>query len=52
MTSQIFIEFLRWFDRQMAGRNVVLLMDNFSTHQATVTEITTSGNPLQNTLII
>lgn len=52
MTTQIFTEFLRWFDRQMTGRNVILLMDNFSAHQAAVTEIHSSGNPLQNTLII
>jgi hypothetical protein len=52
ITAAIFIDFLRWFDRQMSGRNVVLLMDNFSAHQAAVTEIQSSGYPLQNTLII
>lgn len=52
ITTSIFTEFLRWFDKQMSGRNVVLLMDNFSAHQAAVTEIQSSGYPLQNTLII
>lgn len=36
----------------MTGRNVVLLTDNFSAHQAGVTEIISSGIPLENTLII
>ena len=46
------MEFLRWFDRQMTGRSVVLLMNNFSAHQAALAEIYTSGYLLQNTLII
>jgi hypothetical protein len=36
----------------MSGWNVVLLMDNFSAHQAAVIEIQSSSYPLQNTLII
>lgn len=52
ITTKIFMEFLRWFDRQMTGRSVVLLMDNFSAHQAALAEIYTSGYLLQNTLII
>ena len=52
MTTQIFIEFLRWFDRKMTGRKVALLMDNFSAHQAAAADILASETPLQNTLII
>ncbi|OJJ88102.1 uncharacterized protein ASPGLDRAFT_43224 [Aspergillus glaucus CBS 516.65] len=51
MTTQIFVEFLHWFDRKMTGRKVALLMDNFSAHQAAAA-ILTGENPLQNTLII
>jgi len=52
VTTQIFIEFLRWFDRKMTGRKVALLMDNFSAHQAAAADILASETPLQNTLII
>lgn len=52
ITSQIFTEFLQWFDRQMSGRKVILLMDNFSAHQAAMAKIITSGFDLQNTLIV
>ncbi|KAI0998774.1 hypothetical protein K3495_g9422 [Podosphaera aphanis] len=34
MNTEIMIEYLKWFDKEMAGRNVVLLMDNFSAHKA------------------
>jgi hypothetical protein len=33
MTGIIMAEFLRWFDRQMRGRKVLLLLDNFSGHE-------------------
>lgn len=39
MTGEIFKEWLREFDKQMAGRNVILLMDNFSAHESAVDEI-------------
>lgn len=39
MTGMIMVEWLRWFDRQMAGRKVVLVMDNFSAHQSAVDEL-------------
>jgi len=32
MTSAVFREYLRWFDRQMTNRNVLLLVDGFSAH--------------------
>ncbi|KAI0996138.1 hypothetical protein K3495_g12044 [Podosphaera aphanis] len=34
MNTEIMIEYLKWFDKEMAGRKVVLLMDNFSAHKA------------------
>ena len=52
MTTQIFIEFIRWFDLRMTGRKVALLMDNFSAHQVAVADILVSKTPLKNTLII
>ena len=36
MTAVICLEFLQWFDQQMRGRNVLLLMDNFSGHELAV----------------
>lgn len=48
MTTVIFKEWLQWFDRKMAGRKVVLLMDNFSAHEAAYQEI----GQLSNTLVI
>ena len=52
MTTQIFIEFILWFDSRMTGRKVALLMDNFSAHQSAVADILASQCPLKNTLII
>lgn len=34
MTDKIFKEYLRWFDQQMCGQKVVLLIDGFSAHHA------------------
>ena len=39
MNTEIMSDWLRWFDNQMEGRKVVLLMDNFSAHIATVDEL-------------
>lgn len=52
MTTPIFEEFLRWFDKRMTGRKVVLLMDNFSAHENALRIIEASGQPLQNTRVI
>jgi hypothetical protein len=52
MNGDIFEEWLRWFDQQMIGRKVALLMDNFSAHEAAVSKIQTSDYQLQNTFII
>lgn len=49
MTGNIMREWLRWFDSQMTGRKVALLMDNFSAHEAAFEEI---GSELKNTLVI
>jgi hypothetical protein len=34
MTSTIFKEYLEWFDGQMGGRKVLLLVDGFSAHES------------------
>lgn len=52
MVSEIFEEWLRWFDNQMVHRKVVLLLDNFSAHESAVKTINNSSSPLQNTLIL
>ena len=39
MTGVLMEQWLRWFDNQIAGRKVVLIMDNFSAHQAAVDAI-------------
>ena len=52
MTSQIIEEWLCWFDKKMTGWKVVLLMDNFSAHEAAIQTINSSMFQLQNTLII
>ena len=49
VTAVIFKEWLLWFDKMMAGRKVVLLMDNLSAHETAFKDI---GSHLQNTLII
>lgn len=49
MTGDIFKEWLLWFEHKMTGRKVVLLMDNFSAHEAALKEIEPR---LQNTLVI
>ena len=51
MTNVIMKEWLRWFDKQMSDREVVLLMDNFSAHELAVENIKKAGG-LQNTRII
>jgi len=39
MTAVIFIEYLRWFDGQMAGRKVLLLVDGFSAHISAIEQL-------------
>jgi hypothetical protein len=39
MTGDIFKEWLLAFDKQMTGRNVILLMDNFSAHESAVDQV-------------
>lgn len=43
MTGKIFLEWLRWFDNQMTGRKVLLLLDNFSAHTKAVVEAEEEG---------
>lgn len=39
MTGPLMLQWLQWFDSQMNGRKVILLMDNFSAHQSAVNEL-------------
>lgn len=43
MTSVIFKEWLFWFDSQMTGRKVLLLLDNFSAHEKAGNEAIDEG---------
>jgi DDE superfamily endonuclease/Tc5 transposase DNA-binding domain len=51
MTGLICEEFLRWFDNQMRGRKVLLLMDNFSAH-GLATDLVGGLEGLENTRIL
>ena len=53
MTGAMFEQYLQWFDRQMAGRKVCLIVDEFSAHKAGV-RFLYSGSPegLTNTKIL
>ncbi|KAM0721559.1 hypothetical protein Q7P37_002484 [Cladosporium fusiforme] len=53
MVTEIMVDWLRWFDRSMAGRKVILMMDNLSAHQAAVSELAAlpQGSGLINTEI-
>jgi len=54
MTTAIMVDWLQWFDRQMSGRKVLLLMDNFSAHLAAVNELEAMplGSGLKNTEVV
>jgi hypothetical protein len=54
MTQIVMVDWLRWFDKQMSGRNVLLLMDNFSAHLAAVIELESmpEGLGLKNTEVL
>lgn len=47
MTTVIMLEFLRWFVIKMRGRKVLLLLDNFSAHNAAV-ELLQQAKGLEN----
>jgi hypothetical protein len=52
MTTAIMLDYLRWFDRRMTGRSVLLLMDNFSAHDCAVRQLESLGaDGLKNTKI-
>ena len=50
---EIMVEWLRWFDNLMAGRKVILIIDNFSAHECVVAELEVMplGSGLLNTEI-
>ncbi|KAI1006555.1 hypothetical protein K3495_g1668 [Podosphaera aphanis] len=53
MNTEIMIEYLKWFDGQISGRKVILIMDNFSAHKAAFEYL--NSNPstmLKNTKVI
>ena len=54
VTGPIFEEWLRWFERQMTGRKVVLLLDNFSAHSSAYNQLCSlpSEFGLQNTELV
>lgn len=54
MTTVIMIPWLRWFDQQVTGRKVILLMDNFSAHTAAAELLEAQGPEfgLKNTEIV
>jgi len=54
MTTEIMVDWLRWFDKQMSGRQVLLLMDNFSAHLAAINELELmpKGLGLENTEVV
>jgi hypothetical protein len=39
MTAVLFMEYLHWFDAQMQGRKVLLLVDGFSAHESAVKQM-------------
>ena len=51
MTSIIMIEYLQWFDAQMAGQKVLLLLDNCSSHECAIDLLKEDVLPLQNTRV-
>lgn len=53
MVTEIMVEWLQWFDNLMAGRKVILLLDNFSAHEYAVAELEALpyGSGLMNTEI-
>ena len=51
MTAVICLEFLQWFDQQMRGRKVLLLMDNFSGHELAI-QLAGGVDSLQNTKVV
>ena len=53
MTGRVFKEYLLWFDSQMRGRKVVLLIDGFSAHYLGLNLVETEfPNPLPNTKVV
>ena len=48
MTRIIFREYLRWFNLQMSGRKVLLLLDGFSSHHAGYDFLESEGIELTN----
>ena len=52
MTGKIFREWLIWFNLQMTGRKVLLLIDGFSAHKAGIALLQEERIELQNVTIL
>lgn len=53
MTGILFKEYLQWFDLQMQGRQVVLLIDSFSAHNTGIDLFNVANSTgLQNTIVL
>ena len=50
MISDLMVEWLRWFERHIGNRKVLLLIDDFSAHKVAV-EIIKQHRPFQNILV-
>src|SRR5436189_3129779 len=51
MTTPFMIEYLQWFDSQIAGRKILLLIDNASSHECAIENKDELGLSLQNTRV-
>ena len=51
MNTDIMMEFLQWFDSQIIGRKVLLLMNNDSSHECAANLLKEDSFSLQNTRI-
>jgi hypothetical protein len=49
MVIGIMVKWLQWFNNIISGRKVILLMDNFSAHEAAVSEF--EAIPLSSSLL-
>ncbi|THY24469.1 DDE-domain-containing protein [Aureobasidium pullulans] len=44
-------DWLRWFDKRMAGRRVLLFLDDLNIHQDVIESFRSTQQPLQNTIV-
>ncbi|KAI5203390.1 DDE-domain-containing protein [Aureobasidium subglaciale] len=51
LQSVIMRDWLRWFDKRMAGRRVLLFLDDLNIHQDVTESFRSTQQPLQNTIV-